>query len=53
MLGVAEGGAMPGSNTISEKDLRRLLDVVSPEATSDQGPELPEQVLRGLADLIP
>jgi DNA-binding CsgD family transcriptional regulator len=53
MLGVAEGGAMPGSSTISEKDLRRLLDVVSPEAIGDQGPELPEQVLRGLADLIP
>jgi DNA-binding CsgD family transcriptional regulator len=41
------------SSTISERDLRRLLDVVSPEASQDDGPELPEQVLRGLAELIP
>jgi DNA-binding CsgD family transcriptional regulator len=44
---------MPGPSTISERDLRLLLDVVSPEATADEGPELPEQVMRGLADLIP
>ena len=39
--------------TITERDLRRLLDVVSPEASQDDGPELPHEVLRGLADLIP
>lgn len=38
---------------ISEQDLRRLLDVVSPAATASTGPELPEQVLLGLAELIP
>jgi DNA-binding CsgD family transcriptional regulator len=38
---------------ISEQDLRRLLDVVSPDAVDDDGPEIPGQVLRGLAELIP
>ena len=38
---------------ITERDLRRLLDVVSPEARSSDGVEIPEQVLRGLAELIP
>lgn len=44
---------MTDSSTISEGDLRRLLDVVSPEASNDDGHELPVQVLRGLAELIP
>jgi DNA-binding CsgD family transcriptional regulator len=44
---------MGGPSTMTEKDLRRLLDVVSPAATSSAGPELPEQVLIGLAELIP
>jgi DNA-binding CsgD family transcriptional regulator len=41
------------STTISERDLRRLLDVVSPEAVASPGRDLPGQVLRGLAELIP
>ncbi len=44
---------MAGPTAISEGDLRRLLDVVSLEAIRDDGPELPEQVMRGLAELIP
>lgn len=44
---------MQGRSEISEQDLRRLLDVVSPAATASPGPELPEQVLLGLAELIP
>lgn len=44
---------MPAGGTISERDLRLLLDVVSPAATASTGPELPEQVLIGLAQLIP
>ncbi len=48
---------MAGPSTISEKDLRRLLDVVSPQEVhdglSDDGCELPTSVLQGLADLIP
>ncbi len=43
---------MAGSS-ITERDLRALLDVVSPEAVASVGPEMPEQVLRGLAELIP
>jgi DNA-binding CsgD family transcriptional regulator len=38
---------------VSERDLRRMLEVVSPDAVAEQGPELPEQVLTGLAELIP
>jgi DNA-binding CsgD family transcriptional regulator len=41
------------SATVSEHDLRAMLDVVSPDAVASDGPELPEQVLRGLAELIP
>ncbi len=44
---------MTASTTLSEADLRRLWDVVSPEASQGDGPELPEQVMRGLAELIP
>jgi DNA-binding CsgD family transcriptional regulator len=44
---------MAGSPTISEADLRRLLDVVSPASTASPGVELPEEVLLGLAELIP
>ena len=44
---------MGAFTNISEQDLRRLLDVVSPEAVDDDGPEIPGQVLRGLAELIP
>lgn len=43
-------GAFTG---ISEQDLRRLLDVVSPEAVDDDGLEIPGRVLDGLAELIP
>lgn len=39
--------------TISEHDLRRMLDVVSVDATASDGPGLPDQVLRGLTELIP
>jgi hypothetical protein len=44
---------MHGRSELREQDLRRLLDVVSPAALSTHGPEIPEQVLIGLADLIP
>ncbi len=44
---------MSALSSINEQDLRRLLDVVSPEALSSDGPEMPEQVLLGLAELIP
>jgi DNA-binding CsgD family transcriptional regulator len=44
---------MTAVSTLSEQDLRRMLDVVSPDAAASDGPELPEQVLRGLAELIP
>ena len=44
---------MGAFTNISEQDLRRLLDVVSPDAVDDDGPEIPGQVLRGLAELIP
>jgi DNA-binding CsgD family transcriptional regulator len=41
------------SSTISETDLRRMLDAVSPDAERSPGPEMPEQVLSSVADLIP
>jgi len=41
------------SSSVTEYDLRAMLDVVSPDAVASDGPEFPEQVLRGLADLIP
>jgi DNA-binding CsgD family transcriptional regulator len=44
---------MSGQSGIAEADLRRLLDVVSPAATSSPGLEMPVEVLRGLAELIP
>ena len=44
---------MADSSSVNERDLRRMLDVVSPEASADDGAEMPEQVLRGLAELIP
>lgn len=43
---------MTGSS-ITERDLRALLDVVSPEAVASSGAEMPDQVFRGLAELIP
>lgn len=44
---------MTAISTPSERDLRRMLDVVSPDAAASEGEEMPEQVLRGLAELIP
>ena len=38
---------------VTEKDLRQILDVVSPHAQQTDGPELPDGVLRGLGELIP
>lgn len=38
---------------IAERDLRRMLDVVSGDVTASDGPGLPDQVLRGLTELIP
>jgi DNA-binding CsgD family transcriptional regulator len=38
---------------LSEKDLRRVLDVVSPEAVASEVGEMPHEVLRGLSELIP
>ncbi|HSN06065.1 MAG TPA: LuxR C-terminal-related transcriptional regulator [Candidatus Angelobacter sp.] len=48
-------GAFTG---VSEQDLRRLLDVVAPDPAEDDTAdddiaEIPERVLRGLAELIP
>ncbi|HYO20526.1 MAG TPA: LuxR C-terminal-related transcriptional regulator [Dermatophilaceae bacterium] len=43
---------MSGSS-LSERDLRALLDVVAPEAVASPGLEMPDQVLLGLAELIP
>src|SRR6188472_1530761 len=40
-------------SSVSERDLRALLDVVAPEAVASPGLELPDQVLLGLAELIP
>jgi DNA-binding CsgD family transcriptional regulator len=39
-------------SSATEHDLRRMLDVVSPEKEST-GREMPESVMRGLAELIP
>lgn len=39
--------------SISEKDLRRMLDVVSLDLVASEAPEMPVEVLRGLAELIP
>lgn len=44
---------MSQTTTISEKDLRRMLELVSVDATASDGPGLPDQVLRGLSELIP
>ena len=44
---------MSAACDISERDLRRLLDVVSPDVTASPGLELPEELLRGIAELIP
>lgn len=44
---------MPSVSTTSEQDLRRMLDVVSLDSVASDGLEMPEQVLRGLAELIP
>jgi DNA-binding CsgD family transcriptional regulator len=51
--GTCEEVPVSALSSITEQDLRRLLDVVSPEAVSSDGPEMPEQVLLGLAELIP
>jgi DNA-binding CsgD family transcriptional regulator len=40
-------------SNISEHDLRRLLDVVSPDAVASPCTEIPDEVLRGLTELIP
>lgn len=44
---------MSPASSLSESDLRRLLDVVSPESIASDGPEIPEEVMRGIAELIP
>jgi DNA-binding CsgD family transcriptional regulator len=44
---------MGRTSGITENDLRRVLDVVSPDAVADDGPELPQQVLVQLGELIP
>ena len=44
---------MTGTSTITEQDLRRMLDVVSVDTTGWDGPGLPDQVLQGLTELIP
>jgi DNA-binding CsgD family transcriptional regulator len=41
------------STTISEADLRRMLDAVSPDAEDSPGAEMPKEVLTALSDLIP
>lgn len=38
---------------LGQQDLRRVLDVVSPEAVASAVGEMPQEVLRRLADLIP
>lgn len=38
---------------LSQRDLRRVLDVVSVEAAASEVIEMPHEVLRGLSDLIP
>lgn len=44
---------MSGSVMLSEAELSRALDVVSPEAVDTPGAEMPEGVLAGLAALVP
>lgn len=44
---------MTTASAISERDLRRMLDVVSVDASASGGAAFPEEVLRGLAELIP
>ena len=44
---------MPGSVVVSESELARALDVVSPEAVDTPGAEIPEGVQAGLAALVP
>jgi DNA-binding CsgD family transcriptional regulator len=41
------------SSSISENDLRRLLDVVSPTAVTAGGPQILDEVMRGVAEVIP
>jgi DNA-binding CsgD family transcriptional regulator len=53
VTGIGSSSRSTGSSSLTEADLRRVLDVVSPEAVADDGPEIPAQVLRGLAELIP
>jgi DNA-binding CsgD family transcriptional regulator len=38
---------------LSQQDLRRVIDVVSAEAAASEVIEMPEQVLRGLSELVP
>jgi len=43
-----------GPGSLTEHDLRRMLDVVQPQPTAlSEATELPDTVLRGLAELIP
>jgi DNA-binding CsgD family transcriptional regulator len=44
---------LTGQSSITEQDLKRMLDVVSAEPVAPEGAELPDEVLRGLVDLIP
>lgn len=44
---------MSSLSSVTEHDLRRMLDVVSPEAVASECPQMPVQVLRGLSELIP
>lgn len=44
---------MVGRNSVTEHDVARMLDVVSPDIPVTDGPGLPDQVMRGLSDLIP
>lgn len=44
---------MTGFTSLTERDLRRLLDVVAPDTSVEADTELPTPVMRGLAELIP
>jgi DNA-binding CsgD family transcriptional regulator len=44
---------VPDSSSISEKDLRRLLDVVTPSDVTASGSEILDKVMRGVAEVIP